>query len=443
MRRYQEIYPETGFRNRPRHNEILRDMGSVRHSRILRHFPLWLALSLGLLCGGWCSAGMARAAGEEPSLSLEISAIERYDIEEGRTLEGDVTSASPGDVVAVTLSLRNDSDARYTFHSLTTYLQFNGSFLTFYKDPESEDPGSQNGYLNAGLLGMRVVNAHHEVVTDSSGGEQSIDMVIVTTTDTDGRSVRAHAAHTLLKILFQVREDAPDGMADFSFRQQGVTHQLAHTEIDKETKKPENVVDPVAYSSTAALYVAGGSRQLVQVSFDPGGGTGIMTPRTAEEDGFFSFPECGFTAPAGQRFRGWLCGGKEYRSGASVTLTEDTVLTALWEEAVPEAAMPYVISDLTLSGGSGSGSAGGALTARIANNSGTGGLLLVSVYDSAGRFLRCETETLDTSRIARGSSDLVTVSVNLTGGASVRVFAADPDTCQPLSLKQAADCSAI
>lgn len=69
------------------------------------------------------------------------------------------------------------------------------------------------------------------------------------------------------------------------------------------------------------------------VSFDAGGGTGSMDGLT-DFVGNLYLPECGFTAPPDMEFRCWLVGGENKDPYDMITITEDTVITALWTGVV-------------------------------------------------------------------------------------------------------------
>ena len=64
--------------------------------------------------------------------------------------------------------------------------------------------------------------------------------------------------------------------------------------------------------------------------------------------GSYTLPVCTFTAPSGKQFKAWKVGGTEYAAGASITVSADTTVTAVWE-------------DKPISGGGGGG--GGAAPA--------------------------------------------------------------------------------
>ncbi|MBR4655976.1 MAG: S-layer homology domain-containing protein [Oscillospiraceae bacterium] len=85
------------------------------------------------------------------------------------------------------------------------------------------------------------------------------------------------------------------------------------------------------------------------VSFDANGGTGTMADVTGVS-GDYTLPECGFTAPDGQQFKAWSVDGKEYKVGASITVSANTTVKAVWED-IP--VVTYTVS-FDANGGSGS-----------------------------------------------------------------------------------------
>ena len=66
------------------------------------------------------------------------------------------------------------------------------------------------------------------------------------------------------------------------------------------------------------------------VSFAANGGSGTMSD-VNNGSGEYTLPACGFTAPNGQRFKAWLVGGKEKAVGDKITVSANTVVTAVWE----------------------------------------------------------------------------------------------------------------
>ena len=85
------------------------------------------------------------------------------------------------------------------------------------------------------------------------------------------------------------------------------------------------------------------------VSFDANGGTGTMADVTGIS-GSYTLPANGFTAPAGQQFKGWATSASgTVITGTSITVSADTKLYAIWE---PIPATEYTIT-FDVNGGSG------------------------------------------------------------------------------------------
>ncbi len=86
------------------------------------------------------------------------------------------------------------------------------------------------------------------------------------------------------------------------------------------------------------------------VSFDKNGGSGSMAS-VYNVSGNYEVPPCTFTAPDGKEFRAWqVNGGAEKNPGETITVTGNTVLTALWKD------LPVVSGyTITFEAGEGSG----------------------------------------------------------------------------------------
>ncbi|WP_236786226.1 SpaA isopeptide-forming pilin-related protein [Anaerococcus ihuae] len=72
------------------------------------------------------------------------------------------------------------------------------------------------------------------------------------------------------------------------------------------------------------------------VSFSPGEGSGTMAERKVNVGSNYELPANGFTAPEGREFKAWSVNGVEYQPGDSITVNNDTKITALWKEKDPE-----------------------------------------------------------------------------------------------------------
>lgn len=109
-----------------------------------------------------------------------------------------------------------------------------------------------------------------------------------------------------------------------------------YTFVKWNTKANGSGVD---YAPGATITIDGNLKLYAQwelttytVSFNPGDGTGTMA---AVEDvvGEYTLPTCTFTAPEGKEFKAWQVGGEEKAEGATITVSEDTTVTALWKDA--------------------------------------------------------------------------------------------------------------
>ena len=84
------------------------------------------------------------------------------------------------------------------------------------------------------------------------------------------------------------------------------------------------------------------------VTFDANGGsepeelpeevTTAMPAKKILHGSEYSLPECEFIAPEGKQFKAWEIDGAEYPVNASVTVTADITVKALWEDAPPALA---------------------------------------------------------------------------------------------------------
>ena len=87
------------------------------------------------------------------------------------------------------------------------------------------------------------------------------------------------------------------------------------------------------------------------VTFDANGGTGTMAD-VSGVSGTYNLPANGFTAPAGKRFKCWSVNSAEKAVGATINVTANTTVTAVWEtivtavwETIPATSTEYDILD--------------------------------------------------------------------------------------------------
>ena len=91
------------------------------------------------------------------------------------------------------------------------------------------------------------------------------------------------------------------------------------------------------------------------ITFDGNGGSGSMGSVTVKAGANYILPKCGFTAPADQEFKAWQIDGTEHPVNATVTVTADITVKALWEDA-PPAPVEYTVTVTTEGGGTASAS---------------------------------------------------------------------------------------
>ena len=78
------------------------------------------------------------------------------------------------------------------------------------------------------------------------------------------------------------------------------------------------------------------------VSFDKNGGTGTMADVTGVS-GSYTLPACAFTAPSGKQFKCWSVADVEKNVGDSITVTANTTVKAVWQDAPAPPAATYTV----------------------------------------------------------------------------------------------------
>ena len=69
------------------------------------------------------------------------------------------------------------------------------------------------------------------------------------------------------------------------------------------------------------------------ISFDAGGGSGIMNDVKTSYGHNYALPECTFTPPTDKEFLHWYVDESAYNAGAEIAITKNTTVTAEWTEA--------------------------------------------------------------------------------------------------------------
>ena len=90
----------------------------------------------------------------------------------------------------------------------------------------------------------------------------------------------------------------------------------------------ETAADNELASATFTVTWISGCR----VSFDANGGTGTMASEICDIGEEYTLPECAFTAPSRKEFDGWSVGDEKMAVGDTITISENTTVTALWKD---------------------------------------------------------------------------------------------------------------
>lgn len=72
--------------------------------------------------------------------------------------------------------------------------------------------------------------------------------------------------------------------------------------------------------------------KMYPVVYQANGGSGYMNSVQVKENNKHTLRECGFTAPAGKRFKAWRVNGEEYAPGTQIVVSEQTNVYAIWQE---------------------------------------------------------------------------------------------------------------
>ena len=107
-----------------------------------------------------------------------------------------------------------------------------------------------------------------------------------------------------------------------------LTRQIAQGTLVVKHAEIEDVVRYTVGSSVRSFLIVSVQPRTVDVSFNSGGGSGIMAPVTGKVPGTaYTLPACSFTAPPDMVFDRWSLGVP----GTVITLNEDVTLVARWK----------------------------------------------------------------------------------------------------------------
>ena len=84
---------------------------------------------------------------------------------------------------------------------------------------------------------------------------------------------------------------------------------------------------------------------MVNVSFDPGDGSGSMNQVEIAKGSKYKLPDCAFTAPENKEFAEWKIGEEVKNPGDEITVNEDTVVTASWRDKPTETVKVTLVAN--------------------------------------------------------------------------------------------------
>ena len=185
-------------------------------------------------------------------------------------------------------------------------------------------------------------------------------------------------------------------------------------------------VDGSNISTGGALYINGELMETsvheeaapAVVTFSPGAGSGSMAPETVGEGGAYRLPLCGFEAPTGAQFGGWMVDGTAYQPGATIYLSGNVIAYAQWTAGnqTPDNEVPCSIRDITVSET--------GVTVWIENRNAEDACVWAAAYTQEGRLLRVASQSLT---VVPSQSGSISIPLSMDSAASVRVFVVDRD----------------
>ena len=129
--------------------------------------------------------------------------------------------------------------------------------------------------------------------------------------------------------------NAVGGTMQYSLEEDGEYTEILPSAVNAGTYSVwYRVTGDTNYEDLAPQSVTVMIRQVYTVTFASNGGTGSLEAITCAEGEYCVLPDCGFTAPEGQVFRGWQVGTDSAvkNAGERLTVTADITVTALWAD---------------------------------------------------------------------------------------------------------------
>ena len=259
-----------------------------------------------------------------------------------------------------------------------------------------------------------------------------VDQSVTVSTTADSFSFVVDDSTELNRIMFN--EDTEDGTYEITFRStlndgdddvkitgSVMAHLMTFAMVNGEAQADAESLASISSYIVNNNSLDSGSVQgdnTAIISFSANGGTGNMQLRKTADDGTVTLPLCEFTAPSSsQSFQGWLIDGMVYQPGATVSLAQNSIAYAQWSGSASAYSVTKVsvnVNEITLNF---SGPRQENITVAVAGYSGRDQMLFCVLKDG--------------STGADGSGS-VSLPVDGTGAAYVRVFLLDKQTNQPL-----------
>lgn len=104
--------------------------------------------------------------------------------------------------------------------------------------------------------------------------------------------------------------------------------EFAGWKIGEDEKKPGDILIINKDTEIKALW----KDIMVSVSLVPGYGTGETIAKEVKKGTDYTLPECDFTAPTNKEFKSWSVNNEEKAVGETITVNEDTEVTATWKD---------------------------------------------------------------------------------------------------------------
>lgn len=182
------------------------------------------------------------------------------------------------------------------------------------------------------------------VGTDATDAVVSVDKgasVDILTTKSEGTTVSG--VGTVSRVV------AEEGSKDVKVTTSGTTVENNSSEpvtTDKGTVKPGETATTSKPSTGGGGGGGGSTVTSYTITFAANGGTGNMSSVSVTSGASYNLPACTLGAPANQKFKAWKVGETEYAVGATITVSGNVTVTAVWEDTASKQAVDAAWDDL-------------------------------------------------------------------------------------------------